>query len=142
MAQAQTGDTVQVHYTGKLDDGTVFDSSIGGDPLEFILGAHHVIAGFEDGVTGMQVGETKTIHIPVDQAYGPHMDEMVMTIPRAQVPSHIQLDLGDVLELSQPTGESITVRITELTETTVTLDGNHPLAGEDLTFDLQLAGIS
>ena len=90
----------------------------------------------------MEVGETKTILIPSDQAYGPHMDEMVLTIPRDQVPPHITLGLGEMLELRQPTGEALTVRITELTEASVTLDGNHPLAGEDLTFDLQLAAIA
>jgi peptidylprolyl isomerase len=141
MAQAKTGDTVRVHYTGKLDDGTVFDSSFGGEPIEFVLGAHHVIPGFEDGVTGMEVGETKTILIPSDQAYGPYEDGMLLTLQRDQVPAHITLELGEMLELSQPSGESIAVRITDLNEQTVTLDGNHPLAGEDLTFDLQLASI-
>ena len=141
MAQAQAGDTVQVHYTVRLDDGTVFDSSVGGEPIEFVLGTHHVIPGFEDGVTGMEVGETKTILIPSDQAYGPHMAEMVLTISRDQVPPHITLELGEMLELSQPSGETIAVQITALTDTIVTLDGNHPLAGADLTFDLQLANI-
>jgi len=142
MALAKAGDTVQVHYTGRLDDGTVFDSSVGGEPIEFVLGEHHVIPGFEDGVTGMEVGETKTILIPNDQAYGPHMDEMMLTIPREQVPPHITLELGEMLELRQPTGEALTVRITELTDASITLDGNHPLAGEDLTFDLQLTSIA
>ena len=142
MALAKAGDTVQVHYTGRLDDGTVFDSSVGGEPIEFVLGEHHVIPGFEDGVTGMEVGETKTILIPSDQAYGPRMEEMVLTIPRDQVPPHITLELGEMLELSQPSGETIAVQITALTDTIVTLDGNHPLAGEDLTFDLQLASIA
>ena len=141
MALAKAGDTVQVHYTGRLDDGTVFDSSVGGEPIEFVLGAHHVIPGFEEGVTGMEVGETKTILIPSDQAYGPRMEEMVLTIPRDQVPPHITLELGEMLELSQPSGETIAVQITALTDTIVTLDGNHPLAGADLTFDLQLANI-
>jgi len=142
VALAKAGDTVQVHYTGKLDDGTVFDSSVGGEPIEFVLGEHHVIPGFEEGVTGMEVGETKTILIPCDQAYGPHMDEMILTIPREQVPPHITLGLGEMLELRQPSGEALTVRITELSDASVTLDGNHPLAGEDLTFDLQLAAIA
>ncbi len=142
MAQAKTGDTVRVHYTGKLDDGTVFDSSLGGEPIEFILGAHHVIPGFEEGVTGMEVGETKTVLIPSTEAYGPYEDGMVLVIPREQVPPHVTLGLGEMLELSQPSGEAITVRITELTDVSVTLDGNHPLAGEDLMFDLQLAGIA
>jgi len=141
VAQAQAGDTVQVHYTGRLDDGTVFDSSVGGEPIEFVLGAHHVIPGFEDGVTGMEVGETKTILIPSDQAYGPRMEEMVLTIPRDQVPPHITLELGEMLELSQSSGETIAVQITALTDTIVTLDGNHPLAGADLTFDLQVSNI-
>jgi FKBP-type peptidyl-prolyl cis-trans isomerase 2 len=142
MALAKAGDTVQVHYTGKLEDGTVFDSSVGGEPIEFVLGEHHVIPGFEDGVTGMEVGETKTILIPSEQAYGPRLEEMVLIIPREQVPPHITLELGEMLELSQPSGETIAVQITALTDTIVTLDGNHPLAGADLTFDLQLAGIA
>lgn len=141
MAQAKAGDTVRVHYTGKVDDGTVFDSSVGGEPIEFVLGEHHVIPGFEEGVTGMEVGESKTVLIPSDEAYGPHMDEMVLIVPREQVPPHITLGLGEMLELRQPSGEAITVRITELSDTSVKLDGNHPLAGEDLTFDLRLVDI-
>jgi peptidylprolyl isomerase len=142
MAQAKAGDTVQVHYTGKLDDGTVFDSSVGGEPIEFVLGEHHVIPGFEDGVMGMEIGETKTVLIPCDQAYGPRMDEMILVIPREQVPPHITLELGEMLELGQPSGETIAVQITALTDAIVTLDGNHPLAGEDLTFDLELTSIT
>jgi peptidylprolyl isomerase len=141
MALAQAGDTVRVHYTGKLDDGTVFDSSAGSDPIEFVLGDHQVIPGFEDGVTGMTPGETKTITIPFDQAYGAYDDEMVLEVPRAQFPDHITPEVGEALQLQQPDGEMITVIISEVSDESVTLDANHPLAGEDLTFDLELAEI-
>ncbi len=141
MASAQAGDTVRVHYTGKLDDGTVFDSSAGSDPIEFVIGDHQVIPGFEDGVTGMAVGESKTITIPFNQAYGAYDDEMVLEVPRAQFPDHITPEVGEALQLQQPDGEMITVIISEVSDESVTLDANHPLAGEDLTFDLELAAI-
>lgn len=141
MATAQTGDTVRVHYTGKLDDGTVFDSSVGGDPIEFVIGDHQVIPGFEDGVTGMALGEAKTIVIPFDQAYGAYDDELVLNVPRDQFPDHITPEVGEALQLQQPDGNVITVVISDVSDEAVTLDANHPLAGEDLTFDLQLAEI-
>ncbi len=141
MALAQAGDTVRVHYTGKLDDGTVFDSSAGSDPIEFVIGDHQVIPGFEDGVTGMAVGETKTITIPFDQAYGAYDDELVLDVPRDQFPDHITPEIGEALQLQQPDGNVITVIISEVSDESVTLDANHPLAGEDLTFDLELAEI-
>ncbi len=141
MALAQAGDTVRVHYTGKLDDGTVFDSSAGGDPIEFVIGDHQVIAGFEDGVTGMALGETKTVVIPFDQAYGAYDDDLVLNVPREQFPTHITPEVGEALQLQQPDGNVITVIISEVSDEAVTLDANHPLAGEDLTFDLELAAI-
>ncbi len=141
MALAQAGDTVRVHYTGKLDDGTVFDSSAGSDPIEFVIGDHQVIPGFEDGVTGMAIGETKTITIPFDQAYGAYDDELVLDVPRDQFPDHITPEIGEALQLQQPDGNVITVIISEVSDESVTLDANHPLAGEDLTFDLELAEI-
>ena len=141
MASAQAGDTVRVHYTGKLDDGTVFDSSAGSDPIEFVIGDHQVIPGFEDGVMGMAIGETKTITIPFDQAYGAYDDELVLDVPRAQFPDHITPEIGEALQLQQPDGNVITVIISEVSDESVTLDANHPLAAEDLTFDLQLAEI-
>ena len=141
MASAQAGDTVRVHYTGKLDDGTVFDSSAGSDPIEFVIGDHQVIPGFEDGVTGMSIGETKTITIPFDQAYGAYDDELVLDVPRDQFPDHITPEVGEALQLQQPDGNVITVIISEVSDKSVTLDANHPLAGEDLTFDLELAEI-
>lgn len=141
MASAQAGDTVRVHYTGKLDDGTVFDSSAGNDPIEFVIGDHQVIPGFEDGVTGMAIGETKTITIPFDQAYGAYDDGLVLDVPRDQFPEHITPEVGEALQLQQPDGNVITVIISEVSDESVTLDANHPLAGEDLTFDLELAEI-
>jgi peptidylprolyl isomerase len=141
MTFAKTGDTVRVHYTGKLDDGTIFDSSAGGEPIEFVIGDHQVIPGFEDGVTGMQVGEAKTVTIPFAQAYGAYDDNLLLEVPRAQFPSHITPAVGETLQLRQPDGDVVTVIISQVTDESVTLDANHPLAGEDLTFDLHLAEI-
>ena len=142
MATAQTGDTVQVHYTGRLNDGTVFDSSVGGEPIEFTLGTHQVIAGFEAGVTGMAVGDSKTITIPAEQAYGAYDDDLVLVVERGQFPADLTPEVGQMLKLQQPGGETVDVMITEVTDEQVTLDANHPLAGEDLTFDLQLTHIA
>ncbi|MFN8597962.1 MAG: peptidylprolyl isomerase [Anaerolineae bacterium] len=141
MSQAKTGDTVRVHYTGKLDDGTVFDSSVGSDPIEFVIGDHQVIPGFEDGVTGMAVGEAKTVTIPFAQAYGAYDESLLLEVPRAQFPPHITPEVGEALQLRQPDGDVVTVVISNVSDEAVTLDANHPLAGEDLTFDLQLAEI-
>ena len=144
MQQAKQGDTVRVHYTGRLTSGEVFDSSEGtGDskPLEFTIGSQQVIPGFEAGVVGLAPGESRTITIPVEQAYGPHNPEQVIEVPRDQVPPHIDLTVGNHLQMSQEDGQSFTVLITDLTDTTVTLDANHPLAGRELVFDLQLVEI-
>ena len=147
MAQAKQGDTVRVHYTGRLTSGEVFDSSEASDdssestPLEFTIGSQQVIPGFEEGVVGMAPGETKTITIPVDQAYGPHNPDMVAVVPRDQVPPHIEVALGNQLELTQEEGNSFNVVITDVTDTTITLDANHPLAGRELIFDLKLVEI-
>jgi len=144
MQQAKQGDTVRVHYTGRLTSGEVFDSSEGtGDskPLEFTIGSQQVIPGFEAGVIGLAPGESRTITIPVEQAYGPHNPEQVIEVPRDQVPPHIDLTVGNHLQMSQEDGQSFTVLITDLTDTTVTLDANHPLAGRELVFDLKLVEI-
>jgi len=141
VAEAKQGDTVHVHYTGKLDDGTVFDSSIDREPLEFTLGQGQVIPGFEEAVEGMNPGESKTATIAAAQAYGTHREEMVVSVNRSELPPHLDLAVGQQLEIRQPQGDSIVVRVSEVSESTVTLDANHPLAGEDLTFEIQLVEI-
>jgi peptidylprolyl isomerase len=138
---AKHGDTVKVHYTGKLEDGTVFDSSTDRDPLEFTIGEGLVIPGFERAVIGMNPGDSRTELIPNEQAYGPHLEEMVVVIDRQQMPAEIAPSIGQQLEVQQPSGQVIPVVITELSDEAVTLDANHPLAGEDLTFDIQLVEI-
>lgn len=142
MAAAKQGDTVQIHYTGKLDDGSVFDSSEGRTPLQFTLGEGMVIAGFEAAVTGMSVGEEKTTCIPADQAYGPRQEEMVFEVPRSEMPEGMDPEVGQQLNVRHESGESTTVMVTEVADDTVTLDANHPLAGEELTFDLELVAIT
>ncbi len=142
MTQAKHGDTVKVHYTGKLDDGTVFDSSANRDPLEFTIGSGNIIPGFERAVLGMNPGDSKTEVIPTSEAYGPYMEEMVVTIDRQQMPPDIQPEVGQQLHIQQPDGNVLPVIITDVSGSTVTLDANHPLAGEDLTFDIQLVEIA
>ena len=141
MTTAKSGDTVRIHYTGTLTDGSVFDSSEGRDPLEFILGSGMVIAGFDDGVTGMTVGEKKRGEIPCDQAYGPRHDQATQKVPRAEIPDSIPLELGLQLQMQAPNGQPIMVTVSELTDDEVTLDANHALAGKDLIFDLELVSI-
>ena len=138
---AKHGDTVKVHYTGKLDDGTVFDSSTDRDPLEFTIGEGLVIPGFERAVIGMTPGDSRTELIPNEQAYGPHLEDMVVVVDRQQMPAEIEPSIGQQLEVQQPSGQVIPVVITDLSDEAVTLDANHPLAGEDLTFDIQLVEI-
>lgn len=142
MNQAKQGDTVRIHYTGKLDDGTVFDSSTNRDPLEFSIGAGQVIPGFEAAVVGMAPGESKTEKIDSEKAYGPHRSEMVMVVERQQIPPDIPLGVGQQLQLQGPSGQPpLPVLVTEVSDNQVTLDANHPLAGENLTFDIQLVDI-
>lgn len=141
MAQAKRGDTVRVHYTGKLDDGTVFDTSLNRDPLQFTIGEGDVIPGFEEAVIGMNPGETKTARVPADDAYGPHREEMVLVVERDQFPTYLHPKVGQQLQIRQGDGEPIVVMVTDVTESSVTLDANHPLAGKDLTFDIQLLEI-
>ncbi len=138
---AQTGDTVKVHYTGTLDDGSQFDSSAGRDPLEFRLGTGQVIQGFDDGVTGMNIGEKKTIHIPAAQAYGEQRPEMMLDIKRSEVPADITLEIGMKLMMQGQNGQPMPVTVAGLSDDDVTLDANHELAGKDLTFELELVEI-
>jgi peptidylprolyl isomerase len=139
---AQNGDTVQVNYTGKLADGTVFDSSEGHDPLEFTLGSDQLIPGFEQAVLGMKVGEKKTVRIPADEAYGQHLDELVIQVPRERLSSDQEPSVGQVLQVTGQDGKTYYFTITAISDNgTLTLDGNPPLAGKDLIFDIELVKI-
>ncbi|MEO1391283.1 MAG: peptidylprolyl isomerase [Cyanobacteria bacterium J06634_5] len=141
MAQAKSGDTVRVHYTGTLNNGQVFDSSKTRDPLEFTLGTGMVIAGFDAAVTGLSPGESVTKTIPVAEAYGPYQEEMVAEIERENIPADFELEVGQRLQMQVPNGEAMAVTITDIKGDMITLDGNHPLAGQDLTFELELVEI-
>jgi FKBP-type peptidyl-prolyl cis-trans isomerase 2 len=138
---ARQGDKVRVHYKGRLADGSVFDSSADGDPIEFTIGANQVIPGFEQAVVGMTRGETKSHDIPADQAYCSRQDELVFEVPRTAVQSGMELTVGDMVQVHLPDGQTAPMQVTELNENTMTLDANHPLAGKDLTFDLELVEI-
>lgn len=141
MAQAKAGDQVSLHYTGTLNDGTVFDSSKGREPLEFTLGANQVIPGFDQAVMGMSPGDTRTVHIPVDQAYGPRRDDMILEVSPQEFPPDVEPRVGDRLQIRQANGASFQVTVSDVREDAVTLDGNHPLAGEDLNFEIELIAI-
>ncbi|MEJ7827172.1 MAG: peptidylprolyl isomerase [Segetibacter sp.] len=141
MQEVKSGDTVRVHYHGKLNDGTTFDSSEDRDPLEFEVGSGSVIAGFDNGVTGMKVGDKKTINIPVDEAYGQVQDDLLMEFPLDRFPADMKPEGGMELNMSNGAGQNFPVVITEVLDNSVVLDANHPLAGEDLTFDLELVEI-
>ncbi|WP_417516314.1 FKBP-type peptidyl-prolyl cis-trans isomerase [Minwuia sp.] len=141
MTQATSGDTVRVHYTGTLDDGTQFDSSAGREPLEFELGSGQVIAGFDNALDGMTVGEKKTVTIPAAEAYGPHDPSLFHKVPREQMPDEIELETGMALQASDQAGNPISFVVAEFDDATVTLDANHPMAGKDLTFDLELVEV-
>lgn len=141
MAQAKEGDTVKVHYTGKLEDGTVFDTSTEREPLEFTIGNGEIISGFERAVVGMEPGETKTATIQPEEAYGPRRDDMTLTVDRGQFPEEIKPEPGQQLQIQQPDGRAAIVTVSDVSESTVTLDANHPLAGRPLTFDIQLVDI-
>lgn len=164
MSQAKNGDTVRVHYTGTLNDGTVFDSSetveeescgcscsssggcgtgsdCGCEPLEFTIGAGNVIPGFEKAVLGLAVGDSIKVTIPADEAYGPRHEQMIAVVDRSELGGEIEPIEGQQLEVELQDGTSMPVLITGVTETTITLDANHPLAGQDLTFDIKLVEI-
>jgi peptidylprolyl isomerase len=138
---AEEGDTVQVHYTGTLEDGTVFDTSVGREPLQFTLGAGQMIPGFEQGVLGMKLGESKTITIPPEQAYGPYYEDRVWVLDRAQLPPGLEPEVGQQLQMTNAQGQIIIVTVTEVSATNITVDANHPLAGKTLTFEIQLVSI-
>ncbi len=138
---AKKGDTVAVHYTGTLSDGTEFDSSEGREPLEFTVGAGQMIAGFDKAVDGMKVGETKTVTIPAAEAYGPVRPELVMEFPKSSLPQGMNPKVGDQLQMRTASGGSAIVKVTKVTDSSITVDANHELAGKDLTFKIRLVEI-
>ena len=140
MAQARTGDTVSVHYTGKLQDGTVFDSSRDREPIEFTIGENQVIGGFDAAVTGMEPGQQQTVTITSDDAYGERKEELIFAVPKEQFPEDIKPEEGQQLQMTQ--GDQVAVvTVAEVGAEEVKLDANHPLAGQDLTFDIELVEI-
>ncbi|MCK5624056.1 MAG: peptidylprolyl isomerase [Alphaproteobacteria bacterium] len=142
MSEAKSGDTVRIHYTGTLTDGTCFDSSEGRDPLEFTLGGGQVIPGLEREIFGMKVGEKKTVTAVADEAYGQPNPAAMQEVPRATIPPEIELAVGGQLQAMTEDGREVSVTIVALTEDTVTMDANHPLAGKDLVFDVELVEIA
>jgi len=141
VSTAQQGDRVKVHYKGMLDDGTEFDSSAGKEPIDFTVGEHKVIAGFEDGVVGLAVGEKKRVVIGPEDAYGPYLQDKVATLPRAQLPEDIELRPGAILKGETPEGP-VMFLVTDVQGDQVTIDGNHPLAGKALTFEIEVVEIA
>lgn len=142
MAKVEQGDTVHVHYTGKLEDGTVFDTSDGRDPIEFTLGEGKVIPGFEKAVEGLAVGDTTRTTLEPEEAYGPRRDELVMTVPKDDLPDGMSPSVGDQLEMQTQDGQKVPVRVTDSDEESIQIDANHPLAGRELHFDLELVEIA
>ncbi len=138
MSAAKNGDTVQIHYTGTLDDGKQFDSSEGREPLEFVLGSGGVIQGFDDAVTGMKVGDKKTVRIDPEQAYGPRQDDMQQEVPKDMLPEEMPLEIGMPLQAQSPEGQTINMSVVEIRDETIIVDANHPLAGQALTFAIEL----
>lgn len=141
MQTVKNGDTVRVHYHGRLTSGTTFDSSEGREPLEFQVGAGMVIKGFDNGVLEMQVGDKKTLQIPVDQAYGPKNEELIMDFPKANIPADLKPEVGMELQMSNAQGQVFPVKVAAVSTEFVTLDANHPLAGEELVFEIELVEI-
>lgn len=140
-AQVKTGDTVKVHYTGTFENGTVFDSSAGREPLRFTVGKGEVIPGFDEGVVGMQVGEEKTLQIPVDRAYGPYREDLIFSLDPAGIGGVENLMVGDMVGLPLQNGQVLPARVVAVSADAVVVDANHHLAGEDLTFDVRLVEI-
>lgn len=141
MAQAKQGDTVKVHYTGTLDDGTMFDTSANREPLQFIIGGGQVIPGFDIAVTGMETGQIRTTVIEPNDAYGNHSQELVTEVARDRFPADMELEVGQQLQVGLADGQQAIVMIVDLSEEAVTLDANHPLAGQQLTFEIELVEI-
>ncbi len=141
MAQVAVGDTVRIHYTGTLKDGTEFDSSAGRDPLQFKIGEKSIIPHLEDAIVGMAVGDKATVEITAENAYGPRRDEAIQIVERSLMPQDVELGVGSQVQATGDGGQVFVLTIVEMTDDTVTLDGNHPLAGEDLTFQIEVVEI-
>lgn len=141
MSRAKNGDTVKIHYTGTLDDGTEFDSSAGRDPLEFQLGGGKVIPGFDNAVEGMTVGDSKNVRIEPDEAYGQRHEQLVQDVQRSALPDDLTPEVGMALQSQSPDGRVMMLTVTAVAEDTITVDGNHPLAGQALSFDIELVAI-
>lgn len=142
MRQAKQGDTVTVHYRGRLQDGTEFDVSFDGEPLQLTIGGGQVIPGFEEALVGMKPGDSKTTELPAEKAFGPYREDMVAVVDKSQLADwSLEPEIGDRVPIPQPDGSSIEVTVTDVTESEVTVDANHPLAGKDLTFDIELVDI-
>jgi peptidylprolyl isomerase len=141
MAKANIGDTVRVHYIGKLEDGTVFDTTVARDPIEFTIGQGQVIPGFEQAVIGMEPGQSQTVRIPASKAFGAYQDEMVQMVHPDQLPEGVRPEVGQQLEIPKEDGQKFVVRVTDISESAITLDANHPLAGKDLVYSIRLVEI-
>jgi peptidylprolyl isomerase len=141
MSQAKAGDTVRVHYTGKLDDDSKFDSSVGREPLEFALGSGQVIPGLDKAVEGMAVGENKSVRIEAEEAYGPHQEQLIQEVPKSALPDDMQPAVGMPLQAQGPEGQVVKLVVTAVAEESITVDANHPLAGKALSFDIELVEI-
>mgnify|MGYP003146916264 FL=1 len=141
MTQVKTGDTVHIHYTGTLNDGTTFDSSEGREPLTFEVGSGQIIPGLDSAIPGMTVGDKKAVNVACDDAYGQMNPAMRQDVPRADIPAEIPLEVGSRLQMQTQDGQVIPVTVAAVEEESVTLDANHPLAGEDLTFNIELVKI-
>ena len=142
MSQAKAGDSVKIHYTGTLDDGSQFDSSAGREPLAFELGSGQVIPGFDKAVDGMAVGESKSVNIPAEDAYGVHHPQMVQEVPKSALPDDLVPEEGMNLQAQGPDGQVLNLVVAEVREDSITVDGNHPLAGQALNFDIELVSIN
>jgi peptidylprolyl isomerase len=142
MAHAKQGDLVKVHYTGTLDDGSTFDSSADRDPLQFVIGEGMLIPAFEQAIVGMLPGDSRSVHIPADDAYGPYMDELILEVDKNQIPESLSPEEGMQLQITQDDGSSTVVKVVKLTDEKVYLDANHPLAGKDLNFSIELVDIA
>ena len=142
MTQVKSGDTVRIHYTGTLADGSTFDSSEGRDPLEFTVGSGQIIPGLDKELPGMTVGDSKSVTIPADEAYGQTNEDAIHRVPRDVIPENIEVAVGTRLQMQTQAGQQVAVTVIEVTEAEVALDANHPLAGQDLTFDFELVAIA